>query len=55
MQCRWFGGTQKPEENADCKREARPREYGLILCNVHYEAAYQDPEDWSDEAKERTK
>lgn len=51
MQCRWFGGTQNPEENLKCKRPARYREYGLELCDVHYEAAHEDPEDWSDEVR----
>jgi hypothetical protein len=52
-QCRWFGGTANPQENADCARPARKREYGLVLCDPHYDAAHMDPEDWTDEMNAR--
>lgn len=55
MQCQWFGGASRPEMNLDCQREAKRREYGLVLCDVHYEAAHQDPEDWTDEMNARAR
>lgn len=52
LQCRWYGGTVHPEENARCKRPAWHREWDMILCDRHYLQAHTDPEDWDDEEEE---
>jgi hypothetical protein len=52
MQCRFFGGEVRPDLNAYCQRPAQICEYGLVLCEHHYEAAHMDPEDWDAEDRE---
>lgn len=37
-QCRWFGGTYRPEENRKCRRPARVGAHDLVLCDVFHTA-----------------
>jgi hypothetical protein len=43
VKCTWFATTPAYY----CERTGYRREHGLQLCDVHYDAAHQDPEDWS--------
>ena len=42
VKCTWFATTPA----YSCERTGYRREHGLELCNVHYGAAHEDPEDW---------
>lgn len=52
LQCQFFGGTADPARNTECRRPAKTREYGLVVCDLHYDAIHMDPEDWTDEMRE---
>lgn len=45
--CTWFATTP----TSSCQRPGYVREYEAVLCDVHYAASTQDPEDWDDEVR----
>ena len=49
VKCLWFATTPA----YSCERTGYRREHELQLCDLHYDAAHMDPEDWSPEVRKK--